>query len=200
MLTQRQKQILDYTEQCIKANGYAPSLEEIKNNFQLKSVGTIHEHIETLQLKGFLKKIKNQARAIDVYDGELMVQIDVLGNIAAGQPIEAITEKETIAIPKVNLPKSGNFYGLRVVGDSMVDENINNGDIVIVKSQTTADNGEKVVALVNNSEVTLKTIYKEKNQIRLQPANPKMKPIFVEPKNLVIQGVVIDIIKILNRK
>ncbi len=196
MLTQRQKQIYEFVKKYIRKNDYAPSLEEIKKNFKLKSVSTIHEHIETLQTKGFLEKTDNQARAINIFESEPMVQIDILGNIAAGQPLEAIADRqETIAVPKINLPKSGEFFGLRVSGDSMIDENINDGDIVIIKKQPSADSGDKVVALINNNEVTLKKIYKEKGKIKLQPANPKIEPIYVDPNNLIIQGVVIDIIK-----
>ena len=196
MLTQRQKQIYEFIKQYIKKNDYAPSLEEIKKHFKLKSVGTIHEHIETLQSKGFLKKTDNQARAINIFESEPMVQIDILGNIAAGQPIEVIENRqETIAVPKINLPRSGDFFGLRVSGDSMIDENINDGDIVIIKKQPSADSGDKVVALIDNYEVTLKKIYKEKGKIRLQPANQKMEPIYIKPENLMVHGVVIDVIK-----
>ena len=195
MLTQRQKQIYEFIKQSIKENGYAPSLEEIKKNFKLKSVSTVHEHIETLRAKGFLNKAEHQARAISIFDSEPMIQINILGNIAAGQPIEAMQYNTKIAIPRTKLPVSGEFYGLRVVGDSMIDENINDGDTVIIKSQPTASNGEKVVCLINNNEATLKKFYKEKNKIRLQPANREMKPIYVELKNLIVQGVVIDIIK-----
>lgn len=196
LLTHRQKQIYEFIKQYIRKNDYAPSLEEIKKHFKLKSVSTIHEHIETLQTKGFLEKTDNQARAINIFESEPMVQIDILGNIAAGQPIEAIADRqETIAVPKINLPRSGEFFGLRVSGDSMIDENINDGDIVIIKKQPSADDGDRVVALINNHEVTLKKIYKEKGKIKLQPANPKIKPIFINPNNLIIQGIVIDIIK-----
>ena len=201
MLTQRQKQIYEFIKQYIRKKDYAPSLEEIKKHFKLKSVGTIHEHIETLQTKGFLEKTDNQARAINIFEKEPMAQIDVLGNIAAGQPIEAIAyRQETIAVPKINLPKSGEFFGLRVSGDSMIDENINDGDIVIIKKQHSADSGDEVVALINNHEATLKKIYKEKGKIKLQPANPKIEPIYIDPNNLIIQGIVIDIIKNITEK
>lgn len=194
-LTKKQKQVLEFIKGYINKHGYAPSLEEIKKHFKLKSVGTVHEHIETLRTKGFLEKIDNQARAINIFESEPMVQINIMGNIAAGEPIEALEEKQTIAIPRIKLPMAGEFYGLRVVGESLVGENINNGDIVIVKSQPSADSGDKVVALINNCEVTLKKIYKEKGRIRLQPANPKVEPIYVKPEDLMIQGVVVDVIK-----
>lgn len=193
-LTKRQKETLDFVSKYIKKNGYAPSLEEVANFFD-KSIVTIHEHIETLISKGFLKKDEHKARGIEIVDKENMVTIPLLGTIAAGQPIEALEEKETIVLPKSRLMNGGNFFALKVAGDSMIEENINNGDIVVVKNQPTAENGQKVIALINNYEVTLKKLYREKNRIRLQPANPKMDPIFVKPDNLVIQGVVTDIIK-----
>jgi DNA modification methylase len=126
-----------------------------------------------------------------------MVQVPLLGRIAAGQPIEAIQDKETIAIPQSKLPlPASNYYALRVVGDSMVDENINNGDIVLVKEQATAENGQKVVALIDNQEATLKKYYKERGHIRLQPANKAFEPIIVRGnRDFAIQGVVLDVIK-----
>ncbi|MBU4600423.1 transcriptional repressor LexA, partial [Patescibacteria group bacterium] len=195
-LTQRQKQIYEFIKQSIKENGYAPSLEEIKKNFKLKSVSTVHEHIETLRAKGVLNKIGNQARAINIFDSESMIQINILGNIAAGQPIEAMQNKEMMAVPKSKLPRVGEFYALRVVGDSMIDENINNGDLVLVKQQDTAENGQKVVALIDNHEATLKTFYKEKSFIRLQPANKEYDPIIIKKgRELAIQGIIIDVIR-----
>jgi len=193
MLTKRQRQILDFVTNFIKDKEYSPSLEEIRRHFRLKSVSTIHEHIESLHSKGYLKKEPNQPRAVDIY--ETMETIPLLGTIAAGQPILAVEEKEFISVPKTKLSKKGGLFALRVSGKSMVDENINDGDVVIIKSQPTAENGQKVVALVNNSEVTLKKFYKEKNKIKLQPSNPDMKPIYIDPSNLLIQGIVIDIIK-----
>ncbi len=196
MLTQRQKQIYEFIKQCIKNNDYAPSLEEIKKHFKLKSVSTVHEHIKTLIKKGYLIKKDNSARGIELKKSfQDFIKIPLLGTIAAGQPIGAIEEKETIAVPKMSLPKSRDFYALRVAGESMIDESIDDGDVVIIKKQPTADNGDKVVALIDNYEVTLKKIYKEKGKIKLQPANPRIEPIFVEPESLIIQGVVIDIIK-----
>lgn len=119
-----------------------------------------------------------------------------MGTIAAGQPIEAIQDKEMIAVPQGKLPRSGEFYALRVVGNSMIDEGINNGDIVLVKQQTVADNGQKVVALIDNHETTLKKFYKERGYIRLQPANKTMEPlIFRNGRDISIQGIVLDVIR-----
>jgi len=199
MLTKRQKQILDYISKYIKKNDYAPSLEEIRKHFKLSSVATIHQHINTLKEKGYLKKIENQPRSIEINKKQKisnLVVIPLLGTIAAGEPIEAIEDKETIAVPKNKLPIIGKVYGLKVTGNSMVDEKINDGDIVLVKQQSVAENGQKVVALINNSEATLKKFYKEKGYVRLQPANKSMKPIIVKGnQNLFIQGIVLDVIR-----
>lgn len=200
MITKRQKQVLEYIKSYKTKHGYAPSLEEIKKHLRLSSVSTAHHHVKSLEGLGYLRKEENQPRAIDVYEEIQMVQIPLLGTIAAGQPILAIEDKEYIAVPKAKIPKNGDFYGLRVAGQSMIDENIDHGDIVIVKSQPTAENGQKVVALIDNSEVTLKKLYRERGKIRLQPANPTLDPILVDPENLIVQGVVIDIIKNLNAK
>jgi site-specific DNA-methyltransferase (adenine-specific) len=196
MLTKRQKQILDFVKLKIKKKGYAPSLEEIGKHFKLSSVATVHEHIENLQEKGYLKKEENQPRAIDISTNEIMVTIPLLGTIAAGQPIEAIQNKEMIAIPKSKLPRSAEVYALRVVGNSMIDENINDGDIVLVKYQNVAENGQKVVALIDNHEATLKKFYKEKGHIRLQSANKTIEPlIFRNGRDVSIQGIVLDVIR-----
>jgi site-specific DNA-methyltransferase (adenine-specific) len=128
-----------------------------------------------------------------------LVKIPLLGTIAAGQPIEAIQDKETIAIPQSKLPRSGEFYALRVVGNSMIDEGVNNGDVVLVKQQTVAENGQKVVALIDNHEATLKKFYKERGHIRLQPANKSMEPlIFRNGRDVSIQGIVLDVIQNIN--
>lgn len=199
MLTKRQKQILDFITLFSKRHGFAPSFAEIKKRMKLRSLATIHQHISALEKKGYLERTKGQARSIVASVSEKMVQVPLLGRIAAGFPIEAIEVKETIAVPQSKLPFSntgGNYYALRVAGDSMTDENINDGDIVLVKEQKTAENGQKVVALLNNSEATLKTFYKEKNRVRLQPANKTYAPIFVDKKiPLAIQGVVCEVIR-----
>lgn len=196
-LTKRQKQIYDYTKSYIEKRDLSPTLEEIKKHFRLSSLSTIHEHISVLADKGFITKDDNSARGISLVEKTTkFVKIPLLGTIAAGQPIEAIREKETIAVPQNKLPRGGELYALRVVGDSMVDENINDGDVVLVKHQETAENGQKVVALIDNQEATLKKFYKERSQIRLQPANKNMEPlIFRNGRNIAIQGIVLDVIK-----
>jgi len=197
MLTPRQKQIKDFIDKTISRKGIAPTEREIARRFKI-SPSTAHEHLTTLQNKGYLEKTPGQARGIKITDSSTsLVRIPLLGTIAAGQPIEAVMNPESIAISKSNLPvNTKNIYALKVAGDSMVDENINDGDTILVKQQSTAENGQKVVALINNNEATLKKFYKEKGCIRLQPANKNLKPIMLNSSaGLAIQGVVVDVIK-----
>ncbi|PIT89899.1 repressor LexA, partial [Candidatus Kuenenbacteria bacterium CG10_big_fil_rev_8_21_14_0_10_36_11] len=153
----------------------------------MSSVATVHQHIGILKIKGFLKK---QPRGIEIKN-EKLIQIPLIGTISAGQPIEALEEKETVAVLDSKLPKNGKVFALRVAGQSMIDENINNGDIILVKQQVTAENGQKVVALIDNSEATLKRFYKEKGHIRLQPANKIMNSLIIQKNTpFAIQGIV----------
>ena len=196
MLTKRQKEILDFVENYSQKKGYSPSFEEIRKKLKLASVSTIHFHISKLKQGGYLGKIENQARAISISSKEPMIKIPLLGTIAAGQPIEAIENKETIAVPKSLISSSAEVYALRVIGESMIDENINDGDVVLVRQQETAENGQKVVALIDNHEATLKKFYKERGHIRLQPANKSMEPlIFRNGRDVSIQGIVLDVIR-----
>jgi len=196
MLTKRQKQILDYITRHIKDKNYAPSLEEIKRHFKLSSVATIHQHIETLREKGYLRKTENQPRSIELNRKRSksdLITIPLLGTITAGEPIEAIENPEMIKVSKNQLSKSGEHFALQVQGDSMINEGIFDGDTVVIRKQSDAENGETVVALLNDNKVTLKKIFKEKNGFRLQPANPDLKPIFT--KELMVQGKVITVIR-----
>jgi site-specific DNA-methyltransferase (adenine-specific) len=196
MVTKRQKQVLDFITNYQERKGYAPSLDEIRKKFKLASVSTAHFHISKLQDLGLLSRKEHQPRAIEATGRETMIKIPLLGTIAAGQPIEAIQDKEMIAVPKSKIPSSAEIYALRVVGDSMIDENINDGDVVLVRQQETAENGQKVVALIDNHEATLKKFYKERGHIRLQPANRKMEPlIFRNGRDIAIQGIVLDVIR-----
>lgn len=194
MLTKKKKQILDYIKKYIKKNDYSPSHEEIAEHFDL-AISTVHQHIEELKQLGYLNKLDHKARTIDVSNNGKsrdLIEIPLLGIIAAGQPIEAIENQETIMIPKSNIG-IGEHFALKVQGNSMVDEGIFDGDTVIILKQNTAENGQTIVALINGNEVTLKKIYKEKKGFRLQPANITMDPIFV--KNIKIQGKVISVIR-----
>jgi site-specific DNA-methyltransferase (adenine-specific) len=194
-LTKKQKEILDFIKSYIKKYGFSPTFEEIADHTN-RAFSTVHEHVEELVKKGFISKDDNSSRSLALAEDIEMVKIPLLGNIAAGHPIDAVEEKEIIAVPKNKLPKNGNFYALRVVGSSMIDENINDGDVVLLKQQSTAVNGQKIVALLDNYETTLKKFYKEKSYIRLQPANKTLEPIIVKrDRKLDIQGVVIDVIR-----
>jgi len=195
MITKKQKELLDFLITYSKKRGYSPSIPELAKYFK-RAVGTIHEHLQKLQEGGYLQKEENKRRSIQISETEKLVQIPLLGTIAAGQPIEAIQEKETIAVPKNMIPNASKVYALRVVGNSMIDENINDGDIILVKQQETAENGQKIVALIDNHEVTLKKFYKERGHIRLQPANKNMEPlIFRSGRDISIQGIVLNVIQ-----
>lgn len=196
MLTRRQKQLLNFIGSFSEKRGYSPSFEEMKKHLGLSSVSTIHFHIKKLEDLGYLRKQDNKPRSVDVYKKEKIVNIPLLGIIAAGQPIEAVPNKESVAVPQSKLSRSGEFYALRVAGNSMIDENINDGDLVLVKKQSAAENGQKVVALIDNCEATLKKFYKEQGYFRLQPANKNVAPIIINRgQQLAIQGVVVDVIK-----
>ena len=196
MLTKRQKQVLDYIRNFKKIKGYSPSLEEIEKYLRLSSVSTAHYHVKSLENQGYLKKTENSPRSIEVFEDELVVQVPILGRISAGQPILAIQDREIIAVPKSKIPSSAEVYALRVVGNSMIDENINDGDVILVQHQETAENGQKVVALIDNHEATLKKFYRERGHIRLQPANKTMEPlIFRNGHDISIQGIVLDVIR-----
>jgi site-specific DNA-methyltransferase (adenine-specific) len=196
MLTKRQKEVLNFINNYIQKKGYAPSFEEIRKRLKLASVSTVHFHVQNLQKGSWLTKLDNTARAISVTEKEPLVKIPLLGIIAAGQPIEAIENKESVAIPKNKLPRNGEVYALRVQGDSMIDEGINDGDTILIKKQNIAENGNKVVALLNGNEATLKTFYKERGRIRLQPANKNHKPIIVKRgQEIAIQGILFDVVK-----
>ncbi len=194
MLTKRQRQILNFVSGFAKKHGYSPSLEEIAKHFRLSSMSGIHQHIQALKDKGYLSKQKNQPRSIEIEKSEKLVRIPLLGTIAAGQPIEAIeVPYGTITITEDEISKQGKHYALRVQGNSMIDEGIFDGDIVIIRKQEVADNGQTVVAIIDDNEATLKKLYREKGRFRLQPANPTLFPIYRD--EVEIRGVVVKIIR-----
>ncbi len=164
MLTKKKKQIFDYIKKFIKKHDYSPSIPEMARHFKL-AVSTIHQHIDELKRGGYLDKLDNQPRTIQISENKKsrdLIEIPLLGLIAAGQPIEAIENPEIITIPKIQLSKYGEYYALKVQGDSMINDGIFDGDMVIVKKQKTADNGQTVVAIIDENEATLKRLYKEK--------------------------------------
>jgi len=198
MLTKRQKQVLDFIQKYTQKKDTSPTLNDIRKHLKLSSVSTVHHHLKILQERGYLKRKKNKARSIEIGPGESMIEIPLidiplLGTIAAGAAIEAIPTNDMLAVPKNLLSKSGDHYALKVEGDSMIEEGIFDGDTIIIRHQPTIENGETAVALINGNEVTLKKVYKEKKGYRLQPANSALKPLFV--KNIVIQGKVISIFR-----
>ena len=196
MLTKKQKFVLDFVKQHQKKKGYAPSLEEIQQHFKLASVSTAHFHIKQLQKKGLLTKEEKQPRTISAMKEKMTLEIPLIGSIAAGEPIEAIeTSDETVTVPRSDIKLPFQHYALRVKGDSMIEDGIFNDDIVVVRSQKTADNGQTVVAIIDDNQATLKKIFKEKDKIRLQPANKSLQSFF--RKKVEVRGVVEKIIRTL---
>jgi repressor LexA len=178
MITKKQKEVLSFVESYNKKNGYSPSLEEIRKRFKLSSVSTAHYYIKQLDKLGYLKKEENHSRSISLSNSGV-IEIEIVGTITAGEPIEAIeTKEETIAIPAKDLDLNFEYYALKVKGDSMIEEGIFNEDIVIIKKQSVAENGQTVVAIIDDNEATLKKIYRENNKFRLQPANQNILPFF----------------------
>ena len=196
-LTKRQKQILDYVETFIETEGYSPSFEEIAEYFGYSSLATVHEHLTNLEQKGYLRKNYNKSRSLELVTatGALAEELPLLGAVAAGLPIEAIEGHETLAVPH-DMLRPGNNYVLRVQGDSMIDEQIRDGDYIVVSSRQTAENGEMVVALVGGESATVKKLYRERDgRIRLQPANPTMEPMYYAADEITIRGIVIAVIR-----
>lgn len=197
-LTKRQRQILDFVQSFVEVNGYSPSYEEIAENFGYSSLATVHEHLTNLERKGFLRKNYNKSRSLEVVQAEvgaLAVELPLLGAVAAGLPIEAVPQDETISVPH-DMVRRGSNYVLRVKGDSMVDEQIRDGDYIIVNSRQTAENGEMVVALVHGESATVKKFYREGGgRVRLQPANPTMQPMYFRADEVTIQGIVVGVIR-----
>lgn len=196
MLTPKQKQILDFIESFIKENDYAPSYREIAEHFGFSSVATVAEHVDNLKTKGYLANDDGyrSLRVIGVEvegDSIFAGNVPLLGAIQAGKPIEAVKTSETLEIPRDMM--SNNVFALRVKGDSMKDDGILDGDYVVVEPCQSPKNGDIVVALINKDEVTLKRFYREKDHIRLQPANAAFKPIRV--KKVSIQGKVRGVIR-----
>ena len=206
-ITKRQRQVYDFIASFVQTNGYSPSFEEIGDGLGLSSLATVHKHISNLEKKGLLKRDYNRSRSIDVLAprGRMKqamgmaavatagISLPLLGRIAAGQPIEAVQNPETISLGDIT--RSRDVYVLQVRGDSMQDEHIVDGDYVLVENTKIAHNGDIVVALVEGSETTLKYFFKEGDKIRLQPANSALKPIIVPAQDVQIQGRVIGILR-----
>lgn len=196
-VTRRQKEVLDFISGFVQRNGYSPSFEEIAHGLDLKSLATVHKHITNLQNKGLLQRSHNRSRSIDVLPprskSRPSERLPLMGRIAAGLPVEAIETAESISIGDI----IGNreVFALEVRGDSMRDEHIVDGDFVLVEKTRTARQGEIVVALVRDSEATLKRYYIEGETVRLQPSNAEMEPIFVPISQVAIQGRVLGMLR-----
>lgn len=196
-LTRRQREIFEFIRDFVKRNGYSPSLEEIGSHFGLSSVATVHKHVHHLVEKGFLQKAWNRSRSVEpveevASEAPDLATLPVLGTVAAGSPIEAIEDDgatERVSVPTEMVSRPGETYVLRVRGESMIDEQIRDGDMVVVESRKQARNGDTVVAIVGGSDATLKRFYKKGDQVRLVPANPDMQPIEVHAGEVEIRGV-----------
>ncbi len=199
-VTRRQREILDFISGHLDAKGYAPSFEEIARQFGFHSLATVHEHLTNLERKGYIRRAHNESRAIEIVPPKGQTgatELPLLGLVAAGQPIEAISGNDTIAVPDELVPRrGGRSYVLKVRGDSMIDEHIKDGDFVVVQERNQADSGQTVVALVHGDSATVKRFYREPGGwIRLQPANPTMQPLRVNERDVIVQGVVVGVIR-----
>ena len=197
-VTPRQMDILKFVRGYRDKRGYSPTMQEIADYLRLTKV-TVFEHVGALEKKGLLRRgAKHKARSLQLSDDvafpeeDRPTRIPLVGRIAAGRPLEAIEEDEAVDLEEM-LARPGESFCLRVVGNSMIDEQICDGDYVICERRETADNGETVVALLDNGEATLKKFYREKGRVRLQPANPEFAPIYAD--NVQVQGVVVGVIR-----
>jgi repressor LexA len=198
-LTKRQREILTYLSTYTEENGYAPSFEEIAAQFNYSSLATVHEHLSNLERKSYIKRKYNESRGIEILPSDIFprsVELPMLGMVAAGFPIEAVSHHETVSVPDTFVRRSGNHYVLTVRGNSMIDEHICDGDFVVVNDRQSVDNGETVIALIDGTSATVKKLYRERDgRIRLQPANETMEPIYVHENDLAIQGVVVGVMR-----
>jgi len=194
-LTEKQQAVYDYIKRFIGERGMAPSYEEIRKAFRFRSYNSVQKYLKRLEEKGHIKSPwGNRKRALELTDpGPLQRTIPLHGTVAAGRPIEAIETPDTVEVPETLL-RGDDHFALRVVGDSMVDDGIREGDIIVVKRQRDARNGQTVIALLGE-DATVKQYYRKGDRIELRPANPRMKPIFVSEGDIQIQGVVIGLIR-----
>jgi len=201
-LYKKQKQILEFISQYIQLNNSSPTLQEIANAMGLSSLATVHEHLQALETKEVIRRYDGGVRGIEILDNNYSsalnaIELPLVGFIAAGEPIEAIENPlERVLVTPSMVSNSKRCYVLQVKGDSMIEEGIFSGDHVVIQQQETAQDGDIVVALIDNEFATLKTFFHEKDgKVRLQPANSKMDPIIVEATSLQIQGKVTGVIR-----
>ena len=199
-LTARQRQILEFIRDFRRREGISPTHSEIRDRFGYSSYGTVHKHLKLLEKKGYLKRHWNQKRGVELTGPAAEStaparRVPYFGRIAAGRPIEAIAGDEQVTVPEQLLASgAGRHYVLKVVGDSMIDEGVHDGDLVVVQEQSQARPGQMVVALLSD-EVTLKRYFPEGETVRLQPANPRMEPIHVPARDLRLQGIVVGLMR-----
>lgn len=195
-LTPRQREILEYIRHYIQKCRVAPTVNEIRDHFRLNSTATVHKHLKALESRGVIHRSRQKARAIELLSSPMTsnFEIPLLGAIAAGQPIAALETPDTLAIPEDMLGHS-ETYALRVQGNSMIDDGINDGDYVIIESRSDARDGEIVVALIHDDEATIKRFFREGGRIRLQPSNSTMSPMIYSGSEIQIRGVVIGLIR-----
>lgn len=199
-LTPKQAHILTRIRDLRLTHGYSPTLQELADELDVSKV-TVFEHVEALIRKGALRRNPNKARSLELAprcrlpDEQRSSRLPLVGTIAAGRPIDAVEDRQFLDLDDMFAApsRSGDVFALRVKGDSMVDEQISNGDYVICRRAATARNGQTVVALLDDDEATLKKFYREKGRVRLQPANKKYKPIYA--KSPQIQGIVIGVVR-----
>ena len=196
-LTKRQREILDYLRDFIADNGYAPSFDEVRQDFGYASLATVHEHLTNLQRKGYIRRSFRRSRSVEIEpQAEPAAALPLLGTVAAGAPIEAIEDAGEMSIPGEMVGSRGEHFVLRVEGDSMIDEQIRDGDHIVVRSGETAADGEMVVALVGGEAATVKKLYREPgDRVRLQPANPEVAPIVEPAAEVQVQGVVVGLVR-----
>ncbi len=198
-LTKRQREILSFLTEFAEAHGYAPSFDEIAQRVNYNSLATVHEHLSNLERKGYIKRSYNESRAIEILPSEVFqraVELPLLGLVAAGAPIEATLAGESVAVPDGFLRRGAEHYVLRVRGNSMIEEQIRDGDFVVVQERQRADNGEMVIALLHGNSATVKRYYRERDgRIRLQPANETMAPLYVHEDDVRIQGIVVGVLR-----
>jgi repressor LexA len=203
-VTKRQKEVLDFVAHFVEENGYSPSYEEIARGLNLASLATVHKHISTLETKQYLKRGFNQSRSLDLgpkyvqeqrkHRQDSSMEIPLLGRIAAGTPVEAVEQREKIRFGE--FLGNPDVFALEVRGDSMIEDHICSGDLVLVERTTQVKDGDIVVALVEGSETTLKRFFREPGDMaRLQPANSSLKPIYVARKDLEIQGKLLAVLR-----
>jgi len=195
-LTKRQKEILEHIQGFMDRHGYSPSIEEIGTHFGFASPNAAFKHLKALEKRGYIRRLTHSARSIElVRPAEpAAVALPLLGAIAAGTPIEALEAVETVLVP-ADFTGRGTHFVLRVRGQSMIEEHIEDGDLVIVREAGAAANGEMVVALVDGESATLKRFYREGDRIRLQPANPAMAPLVVPEERVRVRGVVVGVMR-----